>query len=406
MGVDDFGIGRLTVLANLCLRCAKTPTACDVCVNACPVHALDGDMASRPHPSLSCLGCGICVAACPLSALTGSTRTLQQVNRLILQSLLLAGRLALACERTFALLRLAAESSEQGRVAAEKDLALLAQASASGHLCTLPCLAMLGREICFSALNEADAAVGGSVGIYLPPGQCASCPVNANGVAEALLNEAVATAQAWAGQALEVIERADDLPQSHKASVRAYLSGDSDHGRRSLLAGLTSDLKASWIEFDKASNRQQYETRRQRERSSGFKRTKLWANGQSPDKYARPPAATALRYILIESLGKNPRRAHAVTLAVSATDQSLCTGCGLCVEACPVHARHFAEAAQPAAESGEGAQPASGCGEEPARPGGAIVEATYCVACTACMQICPASACAFDEISGWDFLTH
>ncbi|MDR1422788.1 MAG: 4Fe-4S binding protein [Coriobacteriales bacterium] len=442
-GVSDFGLGRLMALTSHCLRTAKKPTTCDICLKVCPVHALDGEMSARPHPTTSCLKCGVCVSACPVNALAGSARTIQQINRLILQAALRVERLAITCERTSALLRLELETVEPehaeqdleveviepeldlettGPAHAEQELELIDQAVASEHLSIIPCLGMLGPEIWFSALNEIGVARLSELLVYLPPEQCTACPVNALGTIEETFSTAIATAERWTGQQVGLIMEARELPQARKADVRAYLTGEVRVDRRGMFTGFMDELKASWDESARTGNRALDETRRQRVRSLGFERTKLWAANKAAEKDVPSPMTTPVRYMLVESLGRNPEHADDVVLTVSTIDPKRCTRCGTCVDACPVHARHFVNI-QPEAESEAGASAAAEAealkdaatitaaatiaaatekAPEPQRR--IVVETLYCMACSACMQACPAQACGYTEISGVEFL--
>ncbi|MDR1422686.1 MAG: 4Fe-4S binding protein [Coriobacteriales bacterium] len=438
-GVNDFGLGQLTVLASQCLRSAKKPTPCDICLQVCPVDALVGLQGARPHPNTNCIKCGACISACPSCALAGSLRTIQQINRLILQATLRVERLAITCERTLGLLRL--EKETDAPEYAEQELALIEEAVKTEHLYKVPCLAMLRREIWFTALNEIGVSRLTELLVYLPPGQCDHCPANALGAVEETFSHEIEIAEHWTGEMVGLVMEASGLPQVHRANVRDYLMSANEVDRRGLFTGFVDELKASWDENTKVGNKALDEVQRQRARKQTFERTRLWAANKAPKTPGRTPIAAPVRYALIEALGRNSEHADDVVLTVSTTDNTLCTRCGECIDACPVRARRFIDAkvasesesisevkeegtdetapkaageAAPAAtdettpateDTGEAAGETTPATEGTAEPERSIfADPLYCLGCSACMQICPAQACSFTEVRGSAFL--
>ena len=124
---------------------------------------------------------------------------------------------------------------------------------------------------------------------------------------------------------------------------------------------------------------------------------------------------------MIESLGRNPENAETLVLPVSATDASKCTLAVLVsTSAQPARAgwvedktedvfdqqpiemtadQTVAQTAKPSV-----AEEDSGQAGTAQRTGYVFCDPLYCVACTACIQACPESACYFTEIRGEDFL--
>jgi ferredoxin len=381
-GVNDFGLGQLMTLASQCLRSTKKPTPCDICLNACPAGALICERGARPHPTTACIKCGVCVSSCPANALAGSLRTVQQINRLILQATLRVDRLAITCERTCGLLRLEKETDDAE--AAERDWALIEKAVASEHLYKVPCLGMLSREIWFTALAEIGSSRLTELLVYLPPGQCDECPANALGTVEENFSKAIATAERWSGQTVGLVMEAAELPQVYHANVRAYLMSDMEVDRRGVFTGFVEELKASWDENTRVGNRALDEAQRQRARKQTFERTRLWAANKAPKPPGTRPIATPLRYAFVEAIGRNPSLAKSVTFTVAETDETLCTRCGACIDACPMHTRRLIEN-----EDGTTSL---------------VTDPLYCVGCSACLQVCPANACYFSETDGSTFL--
>ncbi|MDR2197353.1 MAG: 4Fe-4S binding protein [Coriobacteriales bacterium] len=409
-GVNDFGLGQLMALASQCLRSAKTPTACDICLDVCPVGALASEKGARPHATTACIKCGVCISACPVNALAGSLRTIQQINRLILQATLRVDRLAITCERTCALLRLKQETDAADE--AERDLALIDAAVKSEHLYKVPCLGMLSREIWFSALSEIGFSRLHELLVYLPVGQCDNCPANALGTVEDAFSRAIAIAEEWSGETVGLVMDAAELPQARHANVRAYLMSETEVDRRGVFTGFVEELKASWDESTRVGNRALDETQRQRVRKQTFERTRLWAVSRAPKLPGKQPIATPLRYILIEAVGRHPQNAKNVRLITATTDDELCTRCGACVDACPVHTRRLIEGeaatagteATEAADAEGAANTAAAAEATDATPSFIMTDSMYCMACSACLQVCPTKACHFDETDGSTFL--
>jgi ferredoxin len=380
-GLSDFGSGNIIALTSQCLRCAKKPTPCTICAEFCPNGSLTAQVAGRPQINMSCLKCGACIGACPTNALAAATRTLQQIVRLSLQATLRVSHLALGCERTGALLRLEAKTSEPE--AATQALALIEEAGASEHLLKVPCLGMITREIWFALLNEIGVSKLEELSVFLPLGQCDECPVNARDNIADQLGEAIDTAEGWTGQGVSIITQASELPQQRKANVRSYLTGATEVDRRSAFTGFFQEIKQSWEENAQVGNRAVEEVQRQRERKASFERTRLAREQKKTRPLGRKPMETPARRILIEALGRNDAHAAEVRVTVSATDAELCTLCGTCVDVCPIKARSIV-------------------GDEGDRA--VVAEELYCVACSACLQACPTQACFFTEMEGTDFL--
>jgi ferredoxin len=341
--------------------------------------------------ALNCLKCGACVGACPTNALAASTKTLQQIVRLALQASLRVHHLAIGCERTAALLRLESKTDEPE--AAEEALRFIEEARTSEHLQIIPCLGMLTREMWFAFLNEIGVSRLEELSVFLPPGQCAECPVNAKDAIEDQLDAAICRAEEWTGQSVGLITRAENLPQIKRANVRAYLASDFEVDRRGAFTGFLKELRQSWDDNAKIGNQAVDEVRRQRERKQTFERTLLSAKIKQGKSGNRSPIAVPTRYILIEALGRNDANATDVRLLVSSTDEQRCTLCEDCVNVCPVRARSIVdvEANSPHEDS-------------PSDTRRIVVDELYCVACSACLQACPTGACSFTEIDGTFFL--
>ena len=379
-GFTDFGSGNVIALTSQCLRCTRKPTSCTICSEFCPTGAIETELDGRPRiDNAKCMRCAACVGICPVNAIGCTTRTSQQFTRHALQATLRIDHLAVCCERTCGLLRLRSHTDEPFE--AHRALRLIEESKASDHLLVVPCLAMLAKEVWFAILNEIGTLRFTALSVFLPTGQCAQCPVNLCDNIEDLFGKAIVTAEQWSGHRVGIITSAEELPQTRKANVRAYLASGNTMDRRGIFTGFLDELRQTWEENAVVGNKAMDEVQYQRDRRKSFDRTRLSSELKKPRQANRTPIASTSRYALVEALGRNDLSAEDVRLSVSATDKSKCTLCGDCIDVCPVKARAFDK------ETTE-----------------VLVLETFCLACSACLQVCPSEACYFTEIDGRLFL--
>ena len=376
-GLSDFGAGSVIALSSQCLRSAKLATACSICIDACPANALRANSLQRPSFTKDCLKCGYCISICPVNAITATTKTIQQIIRVLLQSTLRVSQLTLTCNRSLALLRLAAESLQGEEATAA--LAHLLEAEKSDNLYVVPCLAMLSSELWFTLLNEIGISAVDEILVFLPFGQCELCPVNDKEGAVDAFSAAIDTAEQWSGQTVTIVSSASQVPQYRKADLRGYLADASQTDRRSVFTGLLDELKRSWDDTNRTGNRAADEALMARARRETINRTVLADDLPSLAAGQVKPVLSVFRQALVEAIGRNPSNAGHVSLLASETDTSLCDACGSCVDACPLKARQIVS-------------------------GKAYADPLYCLGCSACLQICPKQACSFIRISGQIFL--
>jgi ferredoxin len=376
-GLSDFGAGSVIALGSQCLRSAKAPSDCTACIDACPVDALVANGMQRPSAAKDCLRCGYCLSVCPTNAIAATTRTIQQITRLLLQATLRVDKLTITCSRSLGMLRLEAESSTPHK--ARAALEQLLQAETSDSLFVIPCLAMLSRELWFTVLNEIGVARIKELLVYLPFGQCELCPVNCKGGAVDTFVEELETAELFCGHQVTLVSDADDVPQYQRASVRGYLTSGAESDRRGVFTGLASQIKQSFDDLSRTGNRSADETLQIQARRETLSRTLLADDLKSSEAGPNKPILTQLRLALVESIGRNPESADTVFLLVSQTDDTQCDGCGTCLDACPLNARKLID-------------------------GKASADPLYCMGCSACLQLCPKQACSFVHISGKAYL--
>jgi ferredoxin len=480
IGVNDFGAGKAMVVASMCQRFAKLPRACDICIRGCPTDALE----PREHTlftSDSCLKCGACLSMCPMSALGVTRQTIQETTRKLLDATLTSRCLLLTCQRTRYLAHKAsrakdAEDEEAGggggavgaefaggggtaggfaagaKTAPPTEAELLDAAEADGLLYTVACLAMLSAPIWFALLNEREITPLEELGVLLPPGQCADCPVNAKGTIEALLDEAVNSAEVWTDALIKLYGSAADLPPKANESLLRFLRAPAEADRREALTGVFHGLKGAWEELARRDNQALLEVRLKRLRREAHKHTLLGKSLSEQPSLSTTPRAIVVpsRYQLIDALGRNPAHASDVRINVSGTNDALCNLCGRCVDACALHARRIAKTSETdrakrvnaaaanaaaavetnaaadtaaaaeinattdtattteadtasdvaAAEVNTAAETDAAAGTGPK----VICEELYCVGCGACREVCETGACHLLTISGEGFL--
>ena len=420
-GFTDFGSGSVVTLASQCLRCRKTYTPCTICIDFCPVDAIDTGSGVHPRITATCLRCGACIGACPANAIGCSSHNIQYFKREALKATLRVKHLAVTCERTLGLLRL--ESKTDAPEIALRSMRLIEESRSSDHLVVMPCLAMIPKEMWFSVLSEIGTLRFKELSIFLPVGQCEACPANAKNNIEELFSKEIGEAELWAGHSVGIITEADDLPQQRTSNVRAYLTGDLRMDRRGAFTGFLGELKKTWEENADIGNQSLNEIQVQRERKESFERTLLSADIKMKKPAGQSAVTTPSRLAFAEALGRHPGKAERVKLLVSTTDGSRCTHCGVCANACPVRARMLYDTDADNVEIASlqlkvpqkkqlDEYPENKDLQDEDRQDEAQQEKTsllvinqlYCVACSACMQACPNEACFFTEIDGSVFL--
>ena len=404
-GMTDFGTGNILTMTGSCLRAAKLSTDCRVCLDSCPADGLSAQEGQRPYTNSNCLKCGLCVSLCPTNALAATSKTVQLIIRLFLQYSLRTELLTITCNRTFAVLKLERESSEPAEARAR--LKALDRATLNETLLTVPCMAMLSKELWFVILNEIGVSNLRRLHMLLSSEQCDLCPVNSLGNVPNIIEEAKGMAESWAAQSVKSISVPNEMPSRHFSSVRDYLVGESEVDRRGVFTGFVEELVNSWSSTQKVGNRVPDETLRNQRRKESVQTTLLADDLKDTYTGVDKPTLSAFRLALVEALGRNPSNANRVRLLVSETVGERCDSCGECLKACPIHARR--QAGDDRRREGDASRQAGDThqheGDTDQHEGGAVfTDALYCMGCSACIQACPQEAIVFIQITGEAFL--
>jgi ferredoxin len=104
------------------------------------------------------------------------------------------------------------------------------------------------------------------------------------------------------------------------------------------------------------------------------------------------------RNVLLAALHGTPQTAPHVTLLGTTTVYAQCTGCGTCVNACPLSARRLVRGNSAILFSD--LTPQTG----PAAKQVAYVDNLVCTGCSACLQHCPTGACVYATVTGSELL--
>lgn len=405
----DFGAGNVAPLPSRCLRVAKEPTECDICSQVCPTAAItlkelaaaeDESLPLAERPKLSakeilakklgvevdddCIHCGMCVTACPVEALTTTKHNPKTSEKQLKDKAAQAEGLALSCAR-----------------ALFGVVPRLAQKAIS-----LPCLAALSPEEWFlaSALardavydnqgEDDQAEIVGNLKVYLPSLICEDCPVNTCKDAEATYLGAIAQAEAWGADNIELVSEAEELRSTPTGTLMSALNDVSADGKRELVEQLAQGFKRSWQSAEKDLSRDKNKAAQLAKQRKKINKTSP-LNLNAPRPFGKK---SQRRRLLRVGLEQDETLAEGVELISSKTEAVLCEGCGNCVDACPLNARRLISSSSvlyfgklPEEERPQGTQ-------------AAVTDELCCLGCSACVQVCPTGACSLNWLSGDDFL--
>jgi len=317
-----------------CTRCsssslvddATAARTCSRCLDVCPVDAIEIHKANVKVKD-TCRKCGLCVMACPTEAFISSR----------IMGKLLYEKIARA-----------ASSHEECYVTCTRALGRLPK----DNEVLLPCVGAVPREVWFSLIADYD-----NVNVYLPLGICDKCRTVTG--EEAYVGE-IAAAEEWSQESVGLEVEAKDLNHNQtRAYRRSQFMSDIRRVGQQALTSTSPVLSGAQAVANKirAHADQLQSMQRALENSVGDK---------ASSSHRR--MLTQKRKNVLGMLQGHPALAGRMRLKTPVCDTSLCTMCGNCERACPVHACTLDD------------------------QGHFSVADAYCVNCGACVTVCPEGA--------------
>ena len=338
---------QLVVVADYCTHAYGSD--CERCVHACPHGAISLSEGAAPvvdHDA--CNGCGVCFGIC--DAFAPTRITINELHARIRRTAMLGERVYLSCSEN---------------VTPGTDVA--------ANVVVLPCLSMVPPELWTLMLAENIR-----ITISCDLKNCEACP-RAGDVGGALFPHAVHLAE----------ERTDrkilfSLRVPHKDPAKEG-SLDDPKGRRSLFTDLASEVGEIATGKRRLKNSQVLQDiyeRRERQRAS--ERLNL-AEDSIVDSLSHKAHARRIVFprqkMILEAVDRLPESAERIEVALSVTDQDLCTLSGACMDSCPTGAR---------AIDGDRVE----------------VDPRLCVGCGICVDACDQGACSVIETDATCYLPY
>lgn len=319
--------GRPRTNSVYCLQIAsQREDVCSRCLDACPVNAVSIN-AKTVKIEDHCRECGLCVSVCP-------TETFQLPKIMSKQLYDRIARIASIYEDCYVTCTRAL-----GRFPKDNEV-------------VLPCVGAMTAELWFSLLVDFD-----NIHVYLPVGICDRCRTTTG---EQVYVDAIGKAEEWTGYSLDlVVDEAELTHEQTRAYKRSQFVGNMARtGSRALAASSPALMGAKAVaERIKRHTKKVNDMQRSLEEAVGGKTSQN-----------RRHILTQGRKLMLSTIQDSPALANVFDLDVPVCDSSLCSMCGDCVRACPVHA----------------------CDLD--RGGHFSVEPAYCLGCGACAKACEEGA--------------
>lgn len=284
-----------------CTTCqSKNPKVCRLCVDACPVNAID---LSDNVIELSdrCRKCGLCSAVCPSECFSAPEIMARKLYDRIARAASAYEHAYVTCTRAL------------GRLPEENEV-------------VLPCVGAVPAEVWFAVLVDYP-----NVSVYLPVGICDRCRTTTG---EAAYVDAIGKAEEMSGKGLglEVDERALDRTKNHAFERKEFMSSLAKQGMAALGTVNPAIAVARTI------------TKKLDENTRRINALTHAIEGETaPSTTRKRRVLTQKRQLLLTTLQKRPKLAVRLSPKMPACDPERCTLCGDCADVCPTRACELTE---------------------------------------------------------------
>lgn len=322
---------------------------CDRCARACPHGAISFKDDLPVINDELCTNCGICAGIC--DGFSSARITLED------------------------LMTRALEIAEDGLAVtfACNDLVPIG-AQVAENVLVVPCLAYLPPEALTFLL-----ANGAQVNVCCDLSLCAGCQV-AGGMASQLFEHCFAVAEAQTGAQIGFV---DAVPTTLSLAETLAQESQEESSRRNMLSSLSNtmtDVTSGHYRAQRSSSTRDYQENRERMRARGHIKQHEGMTLEEFTSDHRIPKYWPRRSLALKAAQADESAGAALSLWVSATDDSLCCQAHNCVDVCPTGARQINE------------------------KGRLSYDESYCIACGSCASVCKAGACGFVETTALELL--
>jgi len=325
--------GRPRTNSVYCLQIASgRHDVCSRCLDTCPSNAIEiGPKVMNITDD--CRECGLCLSVCPTEAIQLPKLMSKQLYDKIARTASIYEQCYVTCTRAL------------GRYPKDNEV-------------LLPCVGVLTPELWFSLLVDYD-----NICVYLPVGICDRCRTTTG---EEVYVDHISKAEEWSGFSVGL--EADEANLNHE-QTRAYKRGQfvqnmARTGQNVLLAGNPTLLGAKAVAA---------RIKRHTQKVSDMQKALEEAVGGKTSSNRRH-VLTQSRKLMLSTIQDSPVLANVFDLEMPVCDSSLCSMCGDCVRACPVHACDLDQG------------------------GHFSVEPAYCLNCGACVKVCEDEALHMEPV--------
>lgn len=325
--------GRPRTNSVYCLQVASgRADVCNRCLETCPSNAIDiGPKAIKITDD--CRECGLCLSVCPTEAMQLPKLMSKQLYDKIARIASTYEQCYVTCTRAL------------GRYPKDNEV-------------LLPCVGVLTPELWFSLLVDYD-----NISVYLPVGICDRCRTTTG---EEVYVDHISQAEEWSGFSVGL--ETEEANLNHE-QTRAYKRGQfvqnmARAGQNVLLAGNPTLLGAKAVAA---------RIKRHTQKVNDMQKALEEAVGGKTSSNRRH-VLTQSRKLMLSTIQDSPVLANVFDLQMPVCDSSLCSMCGECVRACPVHACDLDQGGHFSAEP------------------------TYCLSCGACVKVCEDEALCMEPV--------